>query len=77
MQNKQNFDTNKLKNILNKLKLNESTAQEPNMEQTVQKVLSPEQQKLFHSVMSDEKKKQEILNSPQAQKLIDMLFKEK
>lgn len=76
MQNRQNIDPKQLANLLKKLKIN-SSSQTPDMEQTVQKNLTPEQAELFHSIISDENKTRQILNSPQAQKLIELLFKEK
>lgn len=77
MQNSQNIDPKQLANLLKKLKINPNTPQAPDLEQTVQKSLSPEQAALFRSVMADEKKTQQILNSPQAKKIMDLLFKEK
>lgn len=77
MQNRQNIDPKQLANLLKKLKINSSSSQTPDMEQTVQKNLTPEQAELFHSIISDENKTRQILNSPQAQKLIELLFKEK
>lgn len=77
MQNSQNIDPKQLANLLKKLKIDSNTAQAPDLEQTVQKNLSPEQAALFRSVIADEKKTQQILNSPQAKKIMNLLFKEK
>lgn len=77
MQNSQNVDPKQLANLLKKLKIDSNTAQAPDLEQTVQKNLSPEQAALFRSVIADEKKTQQILNSPQAKKIMNLLFKEK
>lgn len=77
MQNSQNVDPKQLADLLKKLKIDSNTAQAPDLEQTVQKNLSPEQAALFRSVIADEKKTQQILNSPQAKKIMNLLFKEK
>ncbi len=77
MQNSQNIDPKQLANLLKKLKIDSNTAQAPDLEQTVQKNLTPEQAALFRSVIADEKKTQQILNSPQAKKIMNLLFKEK
>ncbi|MFR8011581.1 MAG: hypothetical protein ACLU8W_07480 [Clostridia bacterium] len=77
MQNSQNVDPKQLANLLKKLKIDSNTAQAPDLEQTVQKNLTPEQAALFRSVIADEKKTQQILNSPQAKKIMNLLFKEK
>lgn len=77
MQNSQNVDPKQLANLLKKLKIDSNTAQASDLEQTVQKNLSPEQAALFRSVIADEKKTQQILNSPQAKKIMNLLFKEK
>lgn len=77
MQNNQKVDPKQLAALLKKLKIDSNTTQAPDLEQTVQKNLSPEQAALFRSVMADEKKTQQILNSPQAKKIMDLLFKEK
>lgn len=77
MQNSQNVDPKQLADLLKKLKIDSNTAQAPDLEQTVQTNLSPEQAALFRSVIADEKKTQQILNSPQAKKIMNLLFKEK
>lgn len=77
MQNRQNVDPKQLADLLKKLKINKSGSQTPDMEQTVRNNLTPEQAELFRNIISDENKTKQILNSPQAKKLIDLLFKEK
>ena len=77
MQNQQNIDLRKVSEVLKKLKISPSASNSDEMKQSVEKNLTPQQAELFRQVMSDEKKTQQILNSPQAQKLMKLLFKEK
>lgn len=77
MQNRQNVDPKQLAELLKKLKINPSGSETPDMEKTVRNSLTPEQAELFRSVISDENKTKQILNSPQAKKLMELLFKEK
>ncbi len=77
MQNRQNIDPKRLAEVLKKLKIDPNAADSSAMEQTVEKNLTPEQRALFQSILADREKTQQILNSPQAKKLMELLFKEK
>ena len=77
MQNRQNIDPKKVSELLKKLKIDPAASDSKTMEQAVEKSLSPEQSALFHSILADREKTQQILDSPQAKKLMNLLFKEK
>ncbi len=77
MQNRQNIDPKKVSELLKKLKIDPAASDSKAMEQAVEKSLSPEQSALFHSILADREKTQQILDSPQAKKLMNLLFKEK
>ncbi len=77
MQNRQNIDPKKVSELLKKLKIDPAASDSKTMEQAVEKSLSPEQSALFHSILADREKTQKILDSPQAKKLMNLLFKEK
>ena len=77
MQNRQNIDPQKVSELLKKLKIDPASSDSKAMEQAVEKSLSPEQSALFHSILADREKTQQIMDSPQAKKLMNLLFKEK
>lgn len=77
MQNQQNIDPRQVSELLRKLNIDPSASHSADMERSIEKKLSPQQADALHRILSDEKKTQQILNTPQAQKLMKLLFKEK
>lgn len=76
MHEKNGVDPMQLKNLLKKLRQNKNT-QQPDIDALVRNTLNEQQMQMLNQVLSDKEKTQELLSSPQAKKLLNMLSEEK